>query len=79
MQSYNNKWKNKKNPFSPSKPDEFIDAINLLTINTKKYESNIALISSDDECQEFCKENQIIRFQYISHATALINSMRQSA
>ena len=68
-------WKNKKNPFSPSKPDEFIDAINLLTINNKKYESNIALISSDDECQEFCKENQIICFQYISHATALINTI----
>lgn len=68
-------WKNKKNPFSPSKPSEFVDAINLLTINTKKDEKNIAFISNDGECQGFCKENQIIHFQYISNATALINTI----
>nr|DAP98182.1 MAG TPA: PIN domain [Caudoviricetes sp.] len=68
-------WKNKKNPFSPSKPSEFVDAINLLTINTKKDEKNIAFISNDGECQGFCKENQIIHFQYISNAAALINAI----
>ena len=66
-------WKNIKNPFSTNKPSEFIDAINLLTINTKKDDSNIAFISSDEECKGFCKEKQIIHFQYISNATALIN------
>nr|MBP3724611.1 DUF4935 domain-containing protein [Campylobacter sp.] len=70
----------KKAPFSHTKPNEFRDAINLLTIknmmDNEKFK-NVIFVSNDKECCEFCQSNNIRFVKTINEVSNIIVQQKE--